>query len=257
MNDIPEIDIRNELLPRHSSVIEALYRLSKQVPIENWVLVGGLMVLVLGREHDGQSPRAEGTKDADVLVDIVANSAVLETVTHALLGQGFDLASDFGSSNQDWGRCTFVFGRAQIDVLCPDDADINALDTKDGLRSLAIPGGRRALQTARHVELYFSDNSPNVRLRVPSLAGAIVTKGAAATDKRTAFSSRHIQDLAFLFALSPRPLNLLDELTEDDLKMLKLLDSRIHDNRDSAWEYLDSQQRDLAQAAYDLIVGKY
>ena len=100
------------------------------------------MVLVLGREHDGRSPRAEVTKDADVLVDIVANSAVLETATHVLIRQGFDLASDIGSSIHDWGRCTFVFGRAQIDVLCPDDADTNALDTKDGLRSLAIPGGR-------------------------------------------------------------------------------------------------------------------
>ena len=256
MTDIPEIDIRNELLPRHISVIEALHGLSKQVSIEKWVLVGGLMVLVLGREHNGWSPRAEVTKDADVLVDIVANSAVLETVTHALLGQGFDLASDIGSSIQDWGRCTFVFGRAQIDVLCPDDADTNALDTKDGLRSLAIPGGRRALQTARHVEIYFSDNSPNVRFRVPSLAGAIVAKGAAATDKRTALSSRHIQDLAFLLTLSARPLNLLDELTDDDLKMLEQLDSRVHDNRDAAWEYLDSNQRDLAQATYNLLVRK-
>jgi len=256
MNDIPEIDIRRELLPRHSSVIEALYRLSKQVSVEEWVLVGGLMVLVLGREHDGRSSRAEGTKDADVLVDIVTNSAVLDNVTQALLGQGFDLASDLGSSNQDWGRCTFVFGRAQIDVLCPDDADTNALDTKDGLRSLVIPGGRRALQTARHIDLYFSDNFANVRLRVPSLAGAIVTKGAAATDKRTALSSRHIQDLAFLLTLSARPLNLLDELTDDDLKMLEQLDARIHDNRDAAWEHLDPNQRDLAQAAYNLIVRR-
>ena len=78
MTDIPEIDIRNELLPRHISVIEALHGLSKQVSIEKWVLVGGLMVLVLGREHNGRSPRAEVTKDADVLVDIVANSAVLK-----------------------------------------------------------------------------------------------------------------------------------------------------------------------------------
>jgi len=59
MTDIPEIDIRNELLPRHISVIEALHGLSKQVSIEKWVLVGGLMVLVLGREHHGRSPRAE------------------------------------------------------------------------------------------------------------------------------------------------------------------------------------------------------
>ncbi|MEK7411655.1 MAG: hypothetical protein AAB327_09810, partial [Actinomycetota bacterium] len=179
MNDIPEIDIRNELLPRHGSVIEALYRLSKQVSVEKWVLVGGLMVLVLGREHDGRSPRAEGTKDGDVLVDIVTDSSVLDTVAQVLLGQGFNLATDLGSNNQDLGRCTFVFGRAQIDVLCPDDADTNTLDTENGLRSLAIPGGRRALQTARHVELYFSDDFANVRLRVPSLAGAIVTKGAA------------------------------------------------------------------------------
>lgn len=255
MNDIPEIDICKDLLPRHGSVIEALNNLSKEVSVEKWVLVGGLMVLILGREHDGQSPRAEGTKDGDVLVDIVSDSAVLETVTQVLLAQGFSLASNVGSRNQDLGRCTFEYGRAQIDVLCPDDATSNTLDTASGLRSLAIPGGRRALQTARLVELYFSDSYPNVKLRVPSLAGGIATKGAAATDRRTALSPRHIQDLAFLLTLPIRPLDLRNELNDDDLKMLKQLDARIHENRDAAWEYLDPNQRDSAQAAYDLIMN--
>ena len=45
-------------------------------------------------------------------------------------------------------------------------------------------------------------------------------------------------------------------MTDIDLKMLEQLDSRVHDNRDAAWEYLDSNQRDLAQATYNLLVRK-
>ena len=45
-------------------------------------------------------------------------------------------------------------------------------------------------------------------------------------------------------------------MTDNDLKMLEQLDARIHDNRDAAWEHLDPNQRDLAQAAYDLILRR-
>lgn len=52
VTDIPTIDIRTELLDRHVGAVKGLYRLSTQVPIEKWALVGGLMVVVLAYEHD-------------------------------------------------------------------------------------------------------------------------------------------------------------------------------------------------------------
>ena len=40
MSDIPTIDLRAELLDRHADAIKGLYRLSTQIPIEKWALVG-------------------------------------------------------------------------------------------------------------------------------------------------------------------------------------------------------------------------
>ena len=62
MNDIPVIDLRDDLLDRHTAAVKGLYRLSKEIAIENWALVGGLMVLVLGYEHNTQSSRASQTR---------------------------------------------------------------------------------------------------------------------------------------------------------------------------------------------------
>lgn len=78
MTDIPTIDVRAELLDRHAGAIKGLYRLSTQVPIEKWALVGGLMVLILAYEHDTHSWRASQTKDADIVVDVVADLTVLD-----------------------------------------------------------------------------------------------------------------------------------------------------------------------------------
>ena len=62
MNDIPTIDFRAELLDRHAGAIKGLYRLSTQIPIETWALVGGMMVIVLAYEHDTHSWRLSQTK---------------------------------------------------------------------------------------------------------------------------------------------------------------------------------------------------
>jgi hypothetical protein len=51
VTDVPTIDVRAELLDRHAGAMKGSYRLSTQVSIEKWALVGGLMVLVLAYEH--------------------------------------------------------------------------------------------------------------------------------------------------------------------------------------------------------------
>ena len=160
MNDIPTIDLRAELLDRHAGAIKGLYRLSTQIPIEKWALVGGMMVLVLAYEHDTHSWRASQTKDADIVVDVVADRTVLSATTQTLQAQGFTLDASVGSGD-DVSRCTFSSYKSQIDVLCPSDATPDMLDTTDGLRSIAIPGGRRALRSARPVNLYIAAATPH------------------------------------------------------------------------------------------------
>ncbi len=116
MSDLPTIDLRAELLDRHAGAIKGLYRLSTRIPIEKWALVGGMMVLVLAYEHDTPSWRASQTKDADIVVDVVADRTVLRATTQTLQAQGFTLDASVGSGS-DVSRCTFSSYKSQIDVL--------------------------------------------------------------------------------------------------------------------------------------------
>ena len=255
MTEIPTIDIRNELLDRHAGAIKGLYRLSTQVPIEKWALVGGLMVLVLAYEHDAYSWRASQTKDADIVVDVVADRAVLDVATKTLQSQGFTLDQSVGSG-VDVSRCTFSSYKSQIDVLCPSDATPEMLDTNDGLRSVAIPGGRRALRSARPVYLYIADDYTDIKLRVPNVAGAIMVKIAAALDPRTSDGERHLQDVAFLLSLPFELRRIVDDLEPGDQALLTAIRPQLTDPNHSAWDQCPPESRDRALAAYQTLLRR-
>lgn len=249
---IPEIDIRDQLLERHRLVLETLTLMSRRFRPDQWVLVGGLMVMVVGREHEARAPRAEGTKDADVVVDVVAVPDLLGLIANFLVADNhYTLADTIGTGDRP-ARCSFVANSAQIDVLCPDDVSENMLDAGDDLRSLAIPGGRRALQTARPVELLFSDSYPPAEIHVPDLLGAFVVKAAAAVDPRTADSPRHIQDVAFLLTMFDDPRAATNRLLPADWDVLQAIAPQLEDDGSAAWRYLDPDLRDLARSAYRL-----
>lgn len=191
MADVPEIDVVDSLLPRHRVALATLAQIGRRYPIERWVLVGGLMVLVLGREHHARGPRAEGTKDADLLLDIVTHPSLLADVAHFLLDEYAYTLADVPDGGE-FARCSFTTHSAAIDLLCPDDTPDSQLSVPAlGLASIAIPGGRRAPETGRPVDIYFSDEHPNAEVRIPTLAGALAVKAAAATDPRTGGSPRH------------------------------------------------------------------
>jgi predicted nucleotidyltransferase len=255
VTDVPTIDIRDELLDRHAGAIKGLYRLSIQVPIEKWALVGGLMVLVLAYEHNTHSWRASQTKDADIVVDVVADPAVLELATRTLQSQGFTLDRSIGSGI-DVSRCTFSSYKSQIDVLCPSDATPEMLDTNDGLRSVAIPGGRRALRSASTVSLYIADDYTDVKVRVPSVAGAIMVKIAAALDPRTSDGERHIQDVAFLLSLPFDLSDVINDLEPGDYGQLKAIGPQLTDPRHPAWEQCPPESRDRSLAAYQTLLRR-
>ena len=252
INDIPVIDLREDLLERHAAAVKGLYRLSKEIAIEKWALVGGLMVLVLAYEHNTHSWRASQTKDADIVVDVLVDPSVLEDATQTLQAQGFVLDPSVGSGN-GVSRCTFSSYKAQIDVLCPNDASPDMLDTADGLRSVAIPGGRRALRTARPVTLFIADDYYDVTLRVPTVAGAIMTKIAAAIDSRTSDGERHIQDVAFLLSLPFDLAAVTRDLEPGDSEQLEAIRTALEDPADVAWEACPDSERDRALVAYETL----
>ncbi len=73
-----EVDITSGLLARHVDVLDTIAQLGVKYGPGPWAIVGGMMVMILGREHEARAPRAEGTTDADIPVDIVANPTLLD-----------------------------------------------------------------------------------------------------------------------------------------------------------------------------------
>lgn len=244
-----EVDVSAELLPRHHEVMRCLGLLTRVVNTDLWCLVGGMMVLVAARGAGRTDSRGEGTKDGDIVVDVVAETDALERVARELTKLGYTLLGD-GDRGPDFARCTFVSGRAQLDVLAPDDAAPEQLDVGANLRSIAIPGGRRALQGSEMTRLHYAEAAHDVELRVPTLTSAVVVKAAAALDARTADHPRHIQDTAFLLACIDDPRAARDEHTDLDRAILRrLLAERLGDPGDAAWEHLNPDDRDRALAA--------
>lgn len=250
---VPEIDVASDLLPRHTEALDTIAQLGVRYGPGRWVLVGGMMVMILGREHRTRAPRAEGTKDADVLVDIVATPGLLDDVTHFLDSVGYRLLDGPGDETKA-ARCSFAFHSAQIDVLCPDDTPEGQLSVPDrNVESIAIPGGRRALETARTVSLYYSADRPNAEVFLPTLAGAIAVKTASAIDPRTAGSPRHLQDVGFLLTIEADPERTRTELSSADVGLLREIEPEVQDARSAMWLQLDAAQRQVAQATHEFL----
>jgi dTDP-glucose 4,6-dehydratase len=105
----------------------------------------------------------------------------------------------------------FVRGSAIVDVLAPDNLGARAeLRTIPPDTTVAIVGGTQALARARVVEVDSGDGP--FRIRIPTLAGAIVIKSRAAAVAQES-RDKHERDLARLLALVPDVVALRAELT--------------------------------------------
>jgi hypothetical protein len=252
---VREVDISDQLLPQHHEVMRCLGLLAQRIDTDLWCLVGGMMVLVVARAAGRSDSRAEGTKDGDIVVDVVADPEILEKVAYVLRSLGYELPAD-DDRGGDFARCTFVSGRAQVDVLVPDDTPEDRLDVGTDMRSLAIPGGRRALFGSESTTIFYSEDAADVVIRVPSLTGAICVKAAAALDPRTAGHPRHIQDVAFLLACIDDPVAAAQELSDGDRALLvELRSQRLGPDDDAAWRYLAGDDRARAATALDFLTG--
>ena len=210
------------------------------------------MVLVASRSVGRTLPRAEQTKDLDVLVDVCANPATLKRVTSKLESVGFQIPSDFWDL-PDMGRFTFVSGNSQIDVLCPNDAAPEDLDIGGSVRSLAMPGGRRALETAELVKLRYADDAQDVEVRVPLLEAAIVVKAHAAMDPKTSNQPRHGQDVIGMLSIIENPVESRRLLSDDDVALLQAVAQVLDDDAHPAWDDLSTDDRRRAAAALDFM----
>ena len=247
-----EIDIRHLVLDRHRPSLWALAQLGKTIEQESWCLVGGMMVLVALAEQGNAPTRSTQTKDADVLVDICTSPKSLAKVVNELTTSGFTLAEE--QYGEDFARCTFVSQnqQSQVDVLCPDDAPTEGLILSSGFESIAIPGGRRALEVAESVKVRYSDDAPDAEIRVPLIAGALVVKTAAVFDDKTSDQHRHLEDVIELLLGINDPASHREKLSTADRELLSLLTTRL-DN--TMWNELTPSLQNQALTALEILIN--
>lgn len=251
-----EVDVSSGILPQHRLVLETLRNLATKTGADSWVLVGGLMVLVIAAEHDAIGRRSEGTKDADVVVDLISRPDMLHRMTWSLQEMGFELADRIGRGDTRVARCTYCFGSATIDVLCPDGTPPDLLSADNGVASIAIPGGRLAIEHSRVVDVLFDHEQSSAEIRVPTLIGALLTKALAVLDPRTSHQQRHLQDVAFLLSILPNPIEVATTLDDASRRLIASLPDLMDDQRPSpAWDYLTPAERRTAVSAHRLLLA--
>lgn len=248
-----DVDLTADLLERQRDVLRALQLLSIQLPSDRWCVVGGMMVLVAARAHGRRLPRAEQTKDADVLIDVCLHPEALTKAADVLTALGYEPPRP-AWYDDTVARCTFVSGTVQIDLLAPEDSSVEDLATKNGVISLGIPGGRRALETAQPVRITYDLAKRDVEIRVPLLPGALTVKSAAALDPRTERESRHLQDVAALLSIIEDPHAVRSAMSDSDLDLLARLQDRLNDDGGPAWQAMTTESRWEGQAALRLLL---
>jgi hypothetical protein len=170
--------------------------LTGHVPAQQWLLVGGLMVLTHAAEH-GVEELARPTSDGDLVVDLRLVPDGGDRVTTALREIGFE----FVGQGPDGEAHRFERGNAVIDVLAPDHIGERANVEIDGLgRLVQAPGATLALQHAALVAL-IHDAGPATVIARPDLAGALLAKAKAMTLPQP---ERHERDVAMLLIAAGR-----------------------------------------------------
>jgi len=228
------------LLP-NPDIWELLDRLEREMP-GAWVLVGGLMVLLHGLEA-GQLPVRE-TTDADVLVNVRLRPNGTYDLSSWLVDSGLVFE---GSSTTGTGH-RFSNDIVSVDVLAPDHLGERA-DTRTvpPSRTVQIPAGTRLLKDAALSPVRLSPTAI-AHIPRPSLTAAIVGKSAAL---QLDDSSRHAEDLAFLFGLVSDPREVAVGLSKSDRRHLRRARRLLSDDR--VWGY--SQSPDAARATLQFLIG--
>jgi predicted nucleotidyltransferase len=205
-----------------------------------WVLIGAQMVMLL--EGEAGRPSGRTTGDVDVVVDVRAVAGATRAAAQRLVAAGFE-----PTSAQHPYR--FVRMDAQVDLLAPDHLGPRTdLTTIPPATTVEIPGGTRALATARRLEVDVVGVGSGA-LPVPSLAGAIVLKVLAWHARQAA---RDVEDLVRLLAVVIDVEPLSRELKHSERQALSRV-RPLSDPAHSAWRV--ATDREDAQAAFDRLAS--
>lgn len=188
-----------------------------------WVLVGGLMVAILEREHGVTVSRT--TVDVDALIDVRGVTQATRQAAIRLEEAGF-----VSEQTADGLAYRFVRGADIVDVLAPDHLGPRAdIVTAPPGETLEAVGGRQALQRRRVVAVEAVGETFSVP--IPSLLGAIVIKARVAAGSGR---EKHRRDLARLLALVDDVEPMSQEMSSKERGYLRAR-SELRDPRHPAW----------------------
>lgn len=215
---------------------------------EDWCLVGGLMVQLLGYEYGVES---RPTGDIDVLGDAARTPRATKRIAELLVRLGASMPTPTTTNPTTGYR--FEIGEQVVEVLGPDGLSQDP-PTVGSLKTIQVGGGRQALRRTETVMLSVS-GSRQVPLRRPTLLGAILLKAKAVKNVRRKLDE-HRQDLIRLLSLveDPRKLAQEGDLKASEKKWLQQI------GPDLAWEdaplsdLFDAGTRQRARAAYELLL---
>lgn len=187
--DTHEIDIgHDDLLPPWST----LFDLVAATDIDEWILVGGLMVQL--HAHRASIPPSRITKDVDVVVDVVTAKASIQAIAGQLRAIGFEVVVPESLKTPAY-RC--IRDKEQIDLMVPSDLPPRIQPRLMRRPAFGVVAGRQAVR--RRDTFIVRSGARTVTLRAPDVLGAIIAKGAAhEIDQRD--RARHLEDAALLLA---------------------------------------------------------
>ena len=214
---------------------QAVIAITRQVPLEQWALIGGQMVTLHSLLASTSPPRL--SLDIDLLVHVLAPKGALGKCSQLLREMDFRPEVDstghvyrFRSSND-----------GVIDLLAPEGVPVARLPLIRGGHTIRVEGGRQALNRIAVVTVNLEGQ--RVDVPIPDLLGAVVLKSAAwAVDSRDRV--RHSQDAAFLVSLMRDPRSERARLAGSDRRRLHKLDSVLADPNAREWMLLGAAATD-------------
>lgn len=197
-----------------------------------WVLVGGQMVTLYAAHAQVPWPRV--TRDVDVLANVLTRASNFERCVEALHELGLEQRLDSRGAGYRFSEFPDRRpGELLVDLVAPDHLQLPKLVTVRSGPSVAIDGGRQALQRAIAFEVGLDGTAPAV-VPVPDLLGAIVLKAAAwAADSRD--RERHAQDVALLVSIVDDTAPLIARFSGSDRKRLLRLGSVLNHRTAQEW----------------------
>lgn len=232
-----QVDLGADLdLPPWPTVLE----IAQAVPVDDWALVGGLMVRL--HEHRAGVTPVRVTTDVDMLVDVAAPSVSLPSTAAAITALGFEPEVPAERGKPVY---RFVRGDEQIDLMVPDHLPKRIVPRLRARPAFPVDGGAQAL--TRRDLFHLTTPQGTVTVAAPDVLGAFIGKAVAhRVDSRD--PDRHLADGATLAAsmVGGLPAGLAGPLSPNDRKRLRYLTGLL-EPRSDAWDQLEPADAERGQ----------